>query len=271
MKKFFLVPIYLWATVSFAQTTLKTLYCNELQNVALILPNEIQQAVTGSENFVFSYNKNSLDSLGLLQGRRGPDSNLIIRTMDGNLYSYLLKYKDTLQQFTYFIAQGERVNPLPRVTSVSKKLKEKPNSIIKDSIAKTIYFKKLSTYYLKKTSNQRVDIEKKNKLQLEVKSIDYYKEEVYVVYVIRNRSGIDFEINSLELFKVQGKRSRRSSYQKWGISPIYKYDFPTIVLDSKDENFLIVYPKFTLGDNEKLEIVLTEKRGSRYLKLSVYF
>ena len=84
---------------------------------------------------------------------------------------------------------------------------------------------------------------------------------------MKNRSGIDFEINSLELYKVQGKKSRRSSFQKRGISPIYKYDFPNMVLKGQEQNFVVVYPKFTLGDNEKLEMVLTEKKGSRYLKL----
>jgi len=267
MKKLFLLSIFLWAAVNFAQTAPKTIYCNEFQNVALILPDQIQQAVTGSGNFVFSYNKTSLDSLALLQGRKGHDSNLIIRTIDGGLYSYLLKYKVTLQQFTYFIDRGERINPIDRVTSVNKKLKEKSNSTVKYSIDKSAYFKKLSSYYLKKSRDTRIDSKRQNKLQLEVKSINFYKDEVYVVYAIKNRSEIDFEINNLELSKVQGEKSRRSSYQKWGISPIYKYNFPNIVVNGKEEIFVIVYPKFTLGDNEKLEMVLTEKKGSRYLKL----
>lgn len=266
MKKIILLQIFLWATVSFAQITPKIIYCNDFQNVALIFPDKIQQAVTGSENFVFSYNKTSTDSLGLLQGREGHESNLIIRTMDGNLYSYLLKYKDTLSQFTYFIAQGERVNPVTRLRSVNKKNKQRPSTLM-DSTAKTVYFKKLSRYYLKKSRDQRIDSERKNELQLVVKSINYYKEEVYVVYSIKNRSGIDFEINSLELSKVQGKKSRRSSYQKWGISPIFKYDFPTMISKGQERKFVLVYPKFTLGDNEKLEVVLNEKKGSRYLKL----
>jgi len=269
MKKLFLLTIYLWATSSFAQTTPKTIYCNDFQNVALILPNQIQQAATGSENFVFSYNKTSRDSLGLLQGRKGHDSNLIIRTIDGGIYSYMLKYRDTLLHYTYFIKEEERINPITKNKSVKKKFKEKPRSRAKNSIGKPEYFDKLSNYYLNKLKDQRIGIERKNKLRLEVKSINYYRGEVYVVYSIKNKSRIDFKINSLELYKVQGKKSRRSSFQKWGIFPIYKYDSPNMVLKGQEQNFVVVYPKFTLGDNEKLEIVLTEQKGSRYLKLSL--
>jgi len=68
-----------------------TIYCNEFQNTVVISPEPIVQAVTGSEYFVFTYDKTKPDILGLLQGTPGYQSNLVLRTMDGEIYTYNLK------------------------------------------------------------------------------------------------------------------------------------------------------------------------------------
>jgi len=267
MKNVFTLLLYFLAINLFAQTTPKTIYCNEFQNVALILPEPIQQAVTGSDEYVFTYNKMVPDSLGLLQGRPGRDSNLLIRTTNGNIYSYLLKHRDTLSKFTQFITEEECINPMEETKPLTNDLKKQPISLTKLSKDKVDDYSKGCRYYLNKSEEQRIAILRKNKLHLEVKSINYYKGEVYVVYAINNRSQIDYEINSLKIDKVQGKKGRRSSYQKWGITPIYKFKFPERIFTGQKATFVVVYPKFTLGEDEKLEIILTEKKGNRYLKL----
>jgi len=269
MKNVFILSIYFWAISLVAQTIPKTIYCNEFQNVALILPEPIQQAVTGSDEYIFTYNKMAPDSLGLLQGRPGRDSNLLIRTTNGNIYSYLLKHRDTLSHFTRFITEEECINPMRETKTMINDLQKQPISLAKISKNNVDDYCKGCPYYLNKSEKQRIAILRKNKIYLEVKSINYYRDEVYVVFAINNRSRIAYEINNLELNKVQGKRSRRSSFQKWEITPIYKYKIPEIVFTGQKADFVVVYPKFTLGNYEKLEVVLTEKKGSRYLKLSL--
>lgn len=268
MKRFILGISLCVSLVSTAQEKLKTILCNQNQNVAIVMPASIIQAVTGSENFLFSYNRAKPDSLGLLQGKPGLDSNLLIRTADGKLYNYLLRYKDTLSRFNYFIDRGESILPKGREKDLENEVKEIRFGGM-DSMMGATYFDKHSDFYLKKSSGQKKVTVRNNKIQFQVKGISYYKDEVYVVYGLKNNSEIDFEINAIELSKVKGKRNRRSSYQKLEITPIHKFNFPLVISSGQKENFVLVYPKFTMGSGERLKILLTESNGSRYLELLI--
>jgi len=266
MKRIILGCALCFTLISFAQEQLTPIYCNQNQNVSFIMPAAIEQAVTGSEDFVFSYNQQMPDSLGLLQGKPGLDSNLLIRTVDGGLYSYILKYKDTLSRFNYFISANEQIN-----SQNYKPLKEK--EVIVRNLKTTgdkseTYFERHSHYYLN-TSKDRLEVEKEQGLKFEVRSVNYYRDHIFVVYAIESNSKIDFEINSLELYKIQGKKSRKSSFQKLLIEPVYSYRLPENIHKTEKIHFVIAYPKITIGSNENLKIGLTETKGSRYLELFI--
>ena len=50
---------------------LDTIYANDTKNVALFFPEPIRQGITGSENFVFTYNRENEQYFGLLQAKPG--------------------------------------------------------------------------------------------------------------------------------------------------------------------------------------------------------
>lgn len=54
---------------------LDTIYANDTKNVALFFPEPIRQGITGSENFVFTYNREKEQYFGLLQAKPGKESN----------------------------------------------------------------------------------------------------------------------------------------------------------------------------------------------------
>lgn len=64
---------------------LKTIFTNENDAVALFFPNAIGQALTGSENFTFSYNRDSPQHVGIVQGFNGNKSNLLVITENGDI------------------------------------------------------------------------------------------------------------------------------------------------------------------------------------------
>ena len=97
----------------------------------------------------------------------------------------------------------------------------------------------------------------------------YYLNEVYVVFEIENSSHIDFAINSLDLYKVNGNNKRKSSYQELLLSPIYQFQTPTVVLRDQSVQFVSVYPKFTLGARESLLVKLEELNGDRDIILKL--
>lgn len=267
MKRYINVITGLMVSLVSAQQLPEIIYCNQFQNVALVMSAPIAQAVTGSENYVFSYNQTAVDSLGLLQGRPGKESNLLIRTTDGGLYSYLLRHSDSLTRFVYFIKPDARINPIPavRVSTIRKKSVRSK----KDSLGKSEdYYQKLSLYYLNR-SPVSLATKNKDRIKLEVQGMYYYKDDVFMVIRIQNKSGIDFKINTLELAKIHGSKSRKSSFQKLPLEVVYKYDYPAKILSGFQRKFVLVYPKFTLGDHEKFQLSLNEAKGNRYLSLKL--
>ena len=88
---------------------IKTIYANENQIVAMFFPSPIRQAIVGNDAFSFSYNTTNPQHLGILQAASGQPSNLLVITIDGQIYSYHLLYNKNLSVLTYFIPIADSV------------------------------------------------------------------------------------------------------------------------------------------------------------------
>ena len=239
------------------------IYCNEFQNTVVISPEPIVQAVTGSEYFVFTYDKTNPDILGLLQGSPGQQSNLVLRTLDGEIYTYTLEYRDSLDDYSFHMKREDKIRLNDSIAIESKPLPEK-SAEIKDK--KESYYQKLSAYFSSK-AKKRLAIKRKAGIHIEVLGMQHHRDVVYITYRIKNRSNISLEIGDLALFKVQGKKARRSSFQKIRLESVYKYSIPEVILIDESRQFTIVYPKFSLGEHQRLRLELNETRGSRFIEL----
>ncbi|PKA99611.1 uncharacterized protein DUF4138 [Flavobacteriaceae bacterium MAR_2009_75] len=252
---------------------LKTIGTNEREVVALFFPDEIRQAVVGSPNFTFSYNKENLQHVGLLQGVKGHESNLLVVTATDEVYAYKLKYLNDLDTVNYFVHRNERIgfesplfpDPVQQSASVLKDsvTRKTPQT---DSQNRFEYFKKFSEFHLKHNQNS-LKRKRKKDVVLHLKDLIYDRTEVFVLVEVKNRSGIDFEMDYLKIFKVNGNKRKKSSYQKIEIEPIYRHSLPKIIKDGERREFVLTVPKFTFGDQEKLLLELKEHKGNRILQL----
>jgi hypothetical protein len=239
------------------------IYCNEFQNTVVISPEPIVQAVTGSEYFVFTYDKTKPDILGLLQGTPGHQSNLVLRTLDGEIYTYTLKYRDSLNDYYFPIKKEDRIRLNDSIVTDSKPL---PKKILEVRDRKETYYQKLSAYFASKTK-KRLAVKREEGMRIEVLAVHHHRDEVYITYRIKNGSRISFEIGDLALFRVQGKKARRSSFQKIRLEPVYQEEVPKVVRSGEVQKFTVVYPKFSLGGHQGLQVEVNEGRGARFYKL----
>ena len=149
MKTYIIILITLFTNYIVAQKPLDTIYANDNKNVALFFSNPIRQGITGKDNFVFTYNREKQQYFGLLQAAPGTESNLLAITNNGQIYSYILKYKEQLTKLNYFIPEAKSIgneNPL------GLKLKQIPISKpTKQSENRVKYFQRFSDYLLKRT------------------------------------------------------------------------------------------------------------------------
>lgn len=242
--------------------TIDTIFANEQKVVSLFFPDPIRQGITGSPNYAFSYNREKEQYFGLLQATPGEKSNLLVITSSGKVYSYILSHSQKLKKLHYFIDSTESVGHEHQRSHPNTGTSTKTITITKtDSLRKDRYSKLCRQLLGNPRSFKQVKFRDGIKVRM-AKSV-YYANEVYIVFEIENGSKIDFEINALDLYTVNGNNKRKSSYQELLLPPIYKYKIPAVVPKGQHSQFVCVYPKFTLDKNERLLVKLEELNGNR--------
>ena len=258
MKTIVIIAIALFTNLVVAQQTLDTIYANEKKNVALFFPEPIRQGITGTPNFVFTYNREKEQYFGLLLATPGTESNLLAITKNGQVYSYILKYKEQLPKLNYFISSNESIGGEQPVV-----LKQKP---IAQPLDRIDYFKKFSNHLLKSNFGS-IATKRKKGVKLQLQEMVYNASEVYLVLEIKNKSEIDFEVDYVNVSRVNGNKKRKASYQKLLMQVDYKHKMPNTIKVGQSERFVYVMPKFVLGDEEILEVELRERNGNRVIRI----
>ncbi len=245
-----------------AQKFLDTIYVNDQKNVALFFPDPIRQGITGANHFVFTYNREKEQYFGLLQAKPGAESNLLAVTNNGNVYSYILKYAEKLPKLNYFITEKSSIgNEKPKKAAIQQERK------IDDSNESRMAYFQRACEYLLQSSKENIATKRKGGVKLQLQKMDYYGSEVYLVLEVKNSSGIDFEIDYLNIYRTNGNKKRKASFQRLQQKVIYKHKMSSFIANGQSHRFVYVLPKFVLGDNEKLMVELKELKGSRNVTL----
>jgi hypothetical protein len=79
-----------------------------------------------------------------------------------------------------------------------------------------------------------------------------------------------FEVDYLDVSRVKGNKKRKSSFQELDLKVVYNHKMPDAFLKNQSDQFVLVLPKFVLGDDEKLQIELKELKGGRSVVLETY-
>ena len=268
MKDFIFISIFLFVTVlTTAQTSfrLDTIYANDQKNVALFFPEPIRQGITGSENFVFTYNREKGQFFGLLQAKPGKESNLLVVGKNGAVFSYIVKYRKKLDRLNYFIPKSKSIgSEKPIVVDLTTIVKRK------DTIDKrTYYYNKFCSYLVGR--KQRIGrIKKRNEgIVLSVQNIVFDKDELYFVIQVENKSSLDYDLNFLKLSVETRKKGKKKSLQRLYQEPLFKYNLPAKVKENETVRLVYVLPKFSISNDRRAVIELNEKNGERNLKLKI--
>ncbi|WP_341220519.1 DUF4138 domain-containing protein [Polaribacter atrinae] len=244
---------------------LDTIYANDTKNVALFFPEPIRQGITGSDHFVFTYNREKEQYFGLLQAKPGKESNLLVVNRNGSIFSYIVRYKKQLSKLNYFIPLSNSIgNEKPLVSDSIQ------TATVKDSIDnRTYYYHKFCSYLLNR--NQRIGrIKKRNEgIILSVENIVFDKEELYFVIQIENNSTLDYDLNFLNLSIETRQKGKKKSLQSLYQEPIYKHHLPSKIAEGKMIRFVYVLPKFSLSNDRRAIFELNEKDGERNIELKI--
>jgi len=276
MKKYIITSLFMAVAtfaprLCFAQVTaqktivIDTIYANDTKNVALFFPEPIRQGITGADNFIFTYNREKEQYFGLLQAKPGKESNLLVVNRDGSIFSYIVRYKEHLSKFNYFI---------PMSVSIGN---EKPTTNDSISVAtsemgidnRNYYYQKFSSYLLERKQNIG-RIKKRNEgIILSVENIVFDNNELYFVIQIKNNSTLDYDLNFLNLSVETRQKGKRKSLQLVYQEPIFKQNLPSKIIENETVRFVYVLPKFSLSNDRRAILELNEKDGERHLELKI--
>ncbi|TLP71740.1 DUF4138 domain-containing protein [Maribacter sp. ACAM166] len=246
-------------------TVLDTIYANDNKNVALFFPEPIRQGITGSDNFVFTYNREKEQYFGLLQAKPGKDSNLLVVNRNGAVFSYIVRYKAQLSKLNYFIPLSSAIgNERPNLALpiLTKKEQQANNAD---------YYLRACTYLLNNKQPMAIrTLQKRNDgIVLSVTNIVFDKEELYFVIEIENTSSLDFDLNFLKLSIETRQKGKRKSLQRLYQEPIFKHNLPSKIVENETVRFVYVLPKFSLSNDRRAILKLNEKDGERNIELKI--
>jgi hypothetical protein len=267
MKTLFFFVCFFWCFQGLTQKPLDTLFANSDKTVSLFFPKPIRQGIVGKDHFVFSYDTENQNYLGLLQASPGVESNLLAITSDGQVYSYILRYAKKLPQLNYFISTTESIgNEIPKAKAETV-LKPKAKAV--DTKFGSAISTKDCEAFLKNSRHPLRKSEKQYGIKLSVRDIKYYKGALYYLMEIQNKTGIDYQPNYLRFFTENKTGLSRKSIQKLQIQPKYVYQMPKVIPSNATKEFVVVLPKFTIDKHKIILIELNELYGERNLELEM--
>lgn len=249
---------------------LDTIYANDTKTVSLFFPKPIRQGIVGKSHFVFSYNKEIAQYFGLLQATPGEESNLLAITTNGQVYSYILKYADTLQKLNYFISEQESIGnekPSSDFLKTSEKTSSAIDTLISDQF---MIYKETCSKLLVNSKKKIICYKRKNLIKLSVKNVTYKNNVQYFSMEIENRSVIDYDVNFLHFFISNSNNGlNKKSSQAISKEPIFTYLLPNKIKGKTKSEFIIVFSKFTIDHHKKMMVELNEANGERNIRLKI--
>ena len=266
MKRYLLTSLFTCASIYMnAQDgiILDTIYANDQKNVALFFPEPIRQGITGSDNFVFTYNRDKEQNFGLLQAKPGKESNLLVINRNGAIYSYIIRYKEQLSKLNYFVPSTSSIGNEKSVSVVPTVSNEEKN------IDKSDYYLRACKYLVNRKLNSINLRERYQGIVLSIEHIVFDAEELYFVIQIRNTSTLDYDLNFLDLSVQTRQKGKKKSLQRSYQKPLFIHNRPTRIAENQTVRMVYVMPKFSLSNDRRAVLELNEINGERNLKLKV--
>jgi len=268
MKTYILILAFIFAFGKAPAQIIKpldTIYANDQKNVSLFFPEPIRQGITGSDNFVFTYNREKEQFFGLLQAKPGKESNLLVVNRNGSVFSYIVKYKKQLDRLNYFIPKSKSIGNEKPIVADSAKV-----DVSKKGLGNEVYYYQKFCSYLIDRKQRIGRIKKRNEgIVLSVENIVFDKEELYFVIQIENKSTLDYDLNFLKLSVETRQKGKKKSMQRLYQEPIFKYNLPSKVAENETVRLVYVLPKFSISNDRRAVLELNEKNGERNLKLKM--
>ncbi|UOB16698.1 DUF4138 domain-containing protein [Abyssalbus ytuae] len=265
----------------------KTINVGSDESVSLFFPSAIVQARNTSDYFNFNYQQEEEGNLGMLTGNKGPDSNLVVFTEDGEIYNFLLHFKEKLDTLSYdinkksSIRNGDSPQPKYPFYKISDEKNIRSSVNIPDSISREgvnikskknnssysskhrisklyeespqMYYKKFCTYLISRKQKVFRVLVKKEGLKIKLTNVKRNKDEMYFVFTVENLSDQDYPLEAMRFYiSTRDVESGNLLAEDKEKECLYSYSEPGIIQGNSRNNIVYVLRKFSVKNDESL-------------------
>jgi conjugative transposon TraN protein len=224
------------------------------KTTVLIFDSQIQSVDRGSRMLLGQKDDMALNLLKLKAGSRElPPTTLHVLTVDGQIHEFQVQYAENPIKTTWDFRNAE----MGRNGLLSK---YKMDQAGLDNLAFALADEKNST------------LKKANRYAVEMRLKGIYYQDGLLLFDLRlaNYSAIPFQISGPEFRIADSKGKKQSTQRDQKLNPwLTSIEKPVVSHMEEQGVMLFAFPSFTIANNKKLLIQLSESQGDRELELRI--
>ena len=204
--------------------------CSNSSDVHIVAPAKVTYIDFGNDSISASLAEGTQNIIRLqAKYRFSKETNLSFALEDGTFYSYDIAYRDYAPVAVYTLNEQEKI---------LSKVKNKGRSFYSLGIQK--YKQKLS-----------------------IRNIFTYKERTILDIEFSNNSEVPYDVEFFKFIIKSKKANKRVATQDLDLTGEIVSSFTGRIAPKRTERIIVVFPKFTLSDDQNLELNVVEQSGGR--------
>lgn len=227
--------------------------------VQMVFKSVVQVVRSGAPDMAMVRNEDNVVTIQALT--EDVNSNISVKTADGLYYSYKIvsREQEDIPLF-YEVPISDAVNAQTKLIEDSKRKVVEKMSV--EEVTQTIY--NYDGYINNRNKASYKDI------YVTIKGVYIDKGKLFFLFNIANKSTIDYKVERFQFFTMPIKRGKkRIENEEKEYLPLFYYKSLTEIKAKTEEVVVIVFDKFTLNDQKKLQVTMSEDGGERTVKLDI--
>ena len=227
------------------------------KTTSIIFPSSIQSVDRGSKD-VLAQRVNGVKNILQVKAarKRFQETNLTVVTSNGTLHHFNVAYSDDPKGLAVVVSETGNKDSPAEIT-------------FDDPTVKVDFITTIQSIRNEKGSN--LVGKRKNKIAFILRGIYIQDDVIYYRFKIRNRSNINYDIESLRFFIEDKRQAKRTTHQEIEMLPLINSlsTENTVVPGRSSLDAVYVLGKFTIPGAKRLAIKLFEGKGGRHAKLRI--
>lgn len=242
--------VFLLPLLSFGQIASYEVSDNKLTH--FLFPTKIEFFKTSVEPDYILIENESENLFVQLMTLDVPESNVIVKTIDGAFYNFIIKPKAEVNELFHQIGKrGESEYKTDSFLGESN-----PESMAREILSENGFIKSRNTV-------------SKGNMYLYIKGAYVSKNYVFIRVMYENKSNINYIIDKTNFYISEKLSSKERSTDIQGLPILYIFNKTSTILGKTKNEIIYVFEKFTIDEEKNLIIETIERNGDRVLNFPI--